>query len=288
MLQTASTSLPTRVQGKAYRSSPLLGRQWAPQSSGMRAPPLALIDEAFFPPIRRLTGLSRLGLVGHGMNNAEWAQDSTGTLWVQKTEAEVETTAEMLAEVLGFQLGSAIGAPVPEIAVCLDAGGRASLSRAVATPTHWDAVHAHNLINYDELGAMITLDVLILNSDRHPGNLLLQPDPDDLHIRAWAIDAGSASAGYPGQFAAEHSRGQIPSLSNYVNDLPLRLAREGAVQAAEAAEGLSETTLQAFARECCSLAGNSEADKLADTLISRCRSAPQLLSTFWARLEKAQ
>jgi len=213
--------------------------------------------------------------------------DGEGRMWARKLEANVGGPWEMLAEPLGYLLGHAIGVRVPEIAVCLAEGQRASLSSQISPAQHWDATHADKLVNYAELGAMITLDVLILNSDRHGANILLEPYPDGANLRSWAIDAGVASICEPRRYAVESERERVPRCDKIkeVAALPLGAMLEGAQVAAVTATELSDIAIRSFCEEACEIARVSESQILFETLRKRCDRAESLLIEFWDRME---
>jgi hypothetical protein len=68
------------------------------------------------------------------------------------------------------------------------------LSKAVKSPLHWDIDRLDFIRNINYLGNMLVLDVLLLNGDRHGGNILLQPNPDELDLHLWTIDADDVLA----------------------------------------------------------------------------------------------
>ncbi len=46
-------------------------------------------------------------------------------------------------------------------------------------------LHKAPITNPDALGAMLALDAILLNVDRHSGNIILQPTADEAGLRAW-------------------------------------------------------------------------------------------------------
>jgi hypothetical protein len=132
------------------------------------------------------------------------------------------------------------------------------------------------------LGAMMALDALIMNADRHAGNILLQPEPDQLHLKAWAIDHGQALVGWPGDYVAR--RAEIPAPRVLAHGLPFDLMQEGAMQAAEKATGLTRRDILPLVREACTHVEETRTNDLADVLAERCVNACTLVETYLKRV----
>jgi len=113
--------------------------------------------------------------------------------------------------------------------------------------------------------------VLINNPDRHAGNLLLQPDPDESAIKLWAIDAGNALIGWPSDYAA--ARDDLPSLRNLARGLPVSEVRESALEAAEMASTISTLEIVDMVVHACHLAHEPQGELITTTLVSRCARA---------------
>lgn len=239
-----------------------------------------------FPVIERLVCLSFVKDVGHGVSQAQYVSDGSGRKWVRKLTQHT-TTAEMLAEGVAYLLGRQLNAPVPEFAVCLEGGDDAHgcLSHRVEPALHWNADSSDYIINYEQFGAMVTLDVIIMNDDRHAANVLLEPADDELHVRVWAIDHGIAQVGLPRAFETASARDRLPGTLKYCRDFPLSAMKDGAVAAAELAAGLSEDVLRSITAECCAIADEKNTNTLLSTLKARCAAAPTLLGEFWKILE---
>ena len=113
--------------------------------------------------------------------------------------------------------------------------------------------------------------MLINNPDRHAGNLLLQPDPDESAIKLWAIDAGNALIGWPSDYAA--ARDDLPSLRNLARGLPVSEVRESALEAAEMASTISTLEIVDMVVHACHLAHEPQGELITTTLVSRCARA---------------
>jgi len=106
-----------------------------------------------------------------------WSIDVTGTIWARK-RVTVTGIEGLLAEAVSWLLARRLRIPVPDAAVTLS-GDLSWLSKQITPVVHWDAIHQGGITNLMDLGKVLVLDVLINNPDRHAGNLLLQPDPDE-------------------------------------------------------------------------------------------------------------
>src|SRR5437870_1289669 len=117
--------------------------------------------------LRRVEGLAdgqRVNVPNAG--DAVYSSASDGTLWVRKHVVNIGCES-LLAEVIGWMLARRLGVTIPEAAVCMAKGEESFLSRVIAPVLHWSAPHAGNIVNMQSVAAMVVLDVLILNEDRH-------------------------------------------------------------------------------------------------------------------------
>ncbi len=85
-------------------------------------------------------------------------------------------TNGLLAEAVGWLLSRQLSIPTPDAAVGYpdDDNERCWLSQRLLHVTHWSPDIIPHLYNLEVLGRMVALDVLVLNEDRHIGNLLIQ------------------------------------------------------------------------------------------------------------------
>lgn len=229
--------------------------------------------------IPRVAGLVDFGPVpgSHG-GDAHYVADKEGRRWVRKREVDTGFQP-LLGEAAGWLIGRRLGVPIPDGAACdLPSAERAWLSAQIQPVVHWDPGQVSKIDNLADLGAMLTLDVVIHNADRHAGNILLQP-LDYLHIRAWAIDAGHALIGHANDYEA--NRGTIPSVANLARGLPLDVLAEGAHEGARVAAELTEKELQGFVLEACEIAqDNANASRILGVLRERCAVAPKLVASY--------
>jgi len=224
--------------------------------------------------IERVSGLVSQRPVGHGNSDPEYALDGKGRLWVMKKEKN-SAPAQMVAESIGWQLGRAIGVRCPDAGVCLE-GDRAWLSLLIESAKQWKPTYADSITNYDELGAMLVLDTIIINEDRHAGNLLVEPHPDQARLRSWAIDSGDAKAGYPGEYAVVSQRGSVPV--DFPVGLPIDAMIQGIDNASQKACELTDRALRNFVDETAEIGqmDSEGANSLLTTLADRCARAKEL------------
>lgn len=209
-----------------------------------------------------------------------WSIDVTGTIWARK-RVEVTGIEGLLAEAVSWLLARRLCVPVPDAAVTLS-GDLSWLSKQITPVVHWDAIHQGGITNLMDLGKVLVLDVLINNPDRHAGNLLLQPDPDESAIKLWAIDAGNALIGWPSDYAA--ARDDLPSLRNLARGLPVSEVRESALEAAEVASTISTLEIVEMVVHACHLANEPQPELITTTLVSRCARARELTDEYLMRI----
>jgi hypothetical protein len=123
---------------------------------------------------------------------------------------------------------------------------------------------------------VLALDALILNPDRHAGNLLLEPEPDPPppHLRLWSIDLGNARVGWPTDFLEEEDEvpEPIPELV-----LPVESVSGPAMQTAAQAVEISRGQLTLAVMEVTQV---SELKRIIDVLKRRFERAPELVLRY--------
>jgi hypothetical protein len=231
------------------------------------------------PIVQHLTDHGDVPVVHTGC--AVYSIDNTGRRWVRKREANTGVE-ELLAEMIGWLLARRLFVPVPDAGVFGAVNDLSWLSAEIQDVVHWDPSRAPLVTNLDGLGAMMALDVLILNEDRHAGNILLQPVPDQLHLKAWAIDHGAALGGSPTDYTAR--RKDVPNPHNLARGLPMDLLQEGAMEAAEKATCLVLQDILALVREACTLAAEQKIDEIVSVLAERCANARALVESYLKRI----
>lgn len=217
-------------------------------------------------------------------SEAAWVQDASGRAWVIKWE-ENTGFQELIAEALSWMIGDQIGVLQPRGAVFVDGSLRAWMSERVPNVVHWNASHAHLLTNADQLGAALALDAITLNEDRHAGNILLQPNPDELHLKAFAIDSGDALIGR----VDFHGSGlRVPTGRNLAPGIPLDLVSAGAMAAAVRAATLDRGEILEMVTEACDIARDPGRVPLEEALAHRLKHAPDLVAEYLAKLKSPQ
>jgi hypothetical protein len=231
------------------------------------------------PIVQDLTDHGDVPVVHTGC--AVYSIDSAGRRWVRKREANTGVE-EFLAEMIGWLLARRLLVPVPEAGVFVAGNDRSWLSAQIQDVVHWAPSHAPFVTNMSGLGAMMALDTLILNEDRHAGNILLQPFQDQLHLKAWAIDHGAALGGSPTDYTTR--RKDIPDPHNLARGLPMDLLQEGAMEAAEKATCLVLQDILPLVREACTHAAEQKIDEIVSVLAERCANARTLVESYLKRI----
>jgi hypothetical protein len=158
------------------------------------------------------------------------------------------------------------------------------LSGYIEHASHWDGSRAHFVKNVEEFGAMLTLDAVLFNDDRHRKNILLTPMPTEDNLKVRAIDVGNARIGYPSDFAELGLN--VPVRPNIARGLPLKFLWEGAMAAAQKAEKLAGTqVLDGYVREACELVREPTAALVSRALTERMAHAGALVEKYVKVLE---
>jgi hypothetical protein len=117
------------------------------------------------------------GLMPQGVNTPMLIQDGPGRLWVRKDVGSAGMPAQgLLGELLGWFLGRHIGVPIPDAALWSGRrGGLAWMSAYLDSAIEWDPAIVDRY-EASDLGAILALDVALMNRDRNAGNLLIEAD----------------------------------------------------------------------------------------------------------------
>jgi len=247
-------------------------------------PPVASEPTATAPRrIARLADVQDRGPVpSPHTNEASYAVDASGRLWVRKRES-ITGWEELLAEALAWLLADPLGVPAPDAAVVLAPGEESWLSAFVPdVVAHWSA-GAGPIENRDGLAATLVLDALLANPDRHARNILLAPAAGG-RVRAWAIDWGDALAGHPADFAAAGER--LPSVRNAAPGLPLADLDEHADAAARRAAALDPGSVASTVAEAFAVARTTPPAGYAESLLHRLSVAPRLTREYLRLLQE--
>lgn len=216
-------------------------------------------------------------------SEAVYAVDSEGRRWVRKRVSEMGHEA-LLAEALGWLLSRQFSVPTPPAAVSGRGEGASWLSGALPLVKHWSEAERDRVRNIRAIGRVLTLDAVLLNGDRHAGNILLAPQRRGGGMTAWAIDFDHALVGWPGDYAAA-SVDALPSLRNLARGLPVASMRPGARQAAREARLLDRAILAGYVAEACEIAEEPRKDALVSALQARLDRAIELTDRYLASIE---
>lgn len=238
----------------------------------------------FAHPIERVTGVLdvRAVEVDHS-SEAVFAIDGAGRKWVRK-KMLFTGWQPILAESIGWLIGRELGVRMPMGAICGSGDELSWMSSFVPNALHWEAKYVHFVQNLDQFGAMLTLDALLYNDDRHAKNILLVPDQSEEDLVTWAIDVGNAWVGHPRDFAELGLK--VPGKPNSARGLPLELMRVGAFNAAQQATKLVGTPqLEGYVRDACQIVGEDTAPLLLEAISRRMERASELVEEYLKVLE---
>jgi hypothetical protein len=105
---------------------------------------------------------------------------------------------QAFAECLGYRLSGLLGVDVPEFAVSYDPEeDQIFWMSEIKQSTHCDPDRVDEITNFESIGRLVLVDILIGNFDRHHRNIIV--DFGD-NVHAWAIDFEKARAAQPGTF----------------------------------------------------------------------------------------
>jgi hypothetical protein len=216
-------------------------------------------------------------------SEAVYAVDSSRRRWVRKRVLEMGHEA-LLAEALGWLLARHLSVPIPDAALAGSGEDASWLSSAVPLVKHWSEAEAMRVRNIRAIGRVLMLDAVLMNGDRHAGNILLAPLKKGDGMTAWAIDFDHSLVGWPADFAAVSVDG-LPSLRNLARGLPVALMRPGARQAAREARLLDAGVVGGYVTEACEIAGEVRTSVVVAALQARLDRAIELTDCYLAAIE---
>lgn len=207
-----------------------------------------------------------------------------GRRWVRKKKLAIGEYG-MLAEALGWLWARKLDLLVPDAAAYVPGEYEVDcwLSEAVEGVSHWSADKVP-VLNLPSLGGILALDALLMNDDRHEGNILLEPffGDDEEGWRAWGIDFGNAKVGLVEDFI--HLEDELPAIDLLPRDLPFEILVGPALQAAEEIAAWEDLFITKSVGEACSVAGNERAEVLVQALMKRCNEAVPLVEGYFGEL----
>lgn len=221
--------------------------------------------------------------------DATWSY-SAGRVWVRKRIC----FQTIMAEAVAALLAPVVGATLPDAAIYRDdpANEWDWMSAVVRDARHWDPKYRDAVVNLDEVAAMMVLDAVLLNEDRHAGNILAVPEPDGISMKLWAIDFGNALVGRLSDF---ESRGISPpsdfGVRRHATGLPIGALKARVQSPIDELRRIPRTEVVATSIEACRIArelDDSTSVRLADALEHRCRSASEIVGYYLDRLEASR
>lgn len=208
-------------------------------------------------------------------SEARYAKTDDGQSWLLKWKME---RREILAEALGWLLSQRWRVPTPGGALTTHNGKTAWLSAFIEYTDFWDVSKMSAIHNLAEIGAMLALDAIIHNEDRHYKNILLDPDPNEYQLKAWSIDLAASDIGLPESLKRLDL--DLPRAAYIADGIPLDATREAARATAQLAAKIDIKDLREDVVEACGLAGEQKIDILYDALLKRCQNAPSLVEKY--------
>lgn len=227
-----------------------------------------------------------IGEIGEYTEQPHWAHtERDGKKWVAKLGRD-SAGRGIAAEAFSWLLGSEIGLRVPGAAIAVEGLKRAWLSERIEGARNWDPTDRDNIDNVDEVGAMLALDAVVANGDRHHQNVLVVHDPDALHLTVWAIDHGRADIVHLPRLILL-GEGPPPVHDDRPDLTPARF-RAGAMAAAEQMEALPEATIQAWLTEAFKCDGDALPVELPELVANRFKLATKIADRYLSALGVAR
>lgn len=126
-------------------------------------------------------------LVGRGRSRPEEFVLADGSCWIARRYG-ASSTAGFLADVVAHALANAVGAAVPEFRLGNDGEATYFLSRKLEFVRDWDDGDASLCANPSQVTTILALDALVLNDDRHVGNIMVEQRGVRGDVHVWGID----------------------------------------------------------------------------------------------------
>lgn len=222
----------------------------------------------FVDPIERVawTRETKNRRVPSSVNETTIVIDGNERIWVQKW-SEDNNSALIFNESIAWHLGQRMGVLMPTCAVDTSGASPRWLSELVDDAQRWSSANAVYASNPESLGAMLALDVLILNEDRHAGNILMQADGSPINLRCWAIDHDGAMVADPARFESQIEH--LPSTGSHADLTPSPQIEKGARLAVERVQELEFKELVGMTEDAASPTGVGFARPIAELLERR-------------------
>jgi hypothetical protein len=231
------------------------------------------------------------------LSSAAVAVDVEGRRWVRKLTAR-SRLGELFSELLGWTLARELGVPIPQGGVQIGEFARAG--PCFGPPRDWhDVACCSRLVplgcplddrpgaveapcaDLGGLAALVVLDIWIVNTDRHLGNLLVSRDEGGRQV-IHAIDTGQSLLRKPERFLSAGPC--IPDAGRYPAGLPWRALAALLPAAIQRARSLSPARYEELVGAAGALALMPGADVVIPVLRERASMLDQLVAGFLARL----
>ncbi|MEZ4319803.1 MAG: hypothetical protein R3F61_19975 [Myxococcota bacterium] len=123
---------------------------------------------------------------------------------------------------------------------------------------------------------MLALDALLMNSDRHEGNIIVQAADTGVGVNLWAIDFALSAA----VLEERASQCRPPDVSRHARGLPVRDLAVHARSTAQTLRHLSNSILEHVIRQACRYDFEREAETVTRGLRVRCENAPAITEAY--------
>lgn len=243
------------------------------------------MTQELLPTIDRFSWLMDRELVPvKNSGQAVYSEDHKGRRWVRK-RARHSIPGMVLAEALSWLLCRKLDIRTPDGAVLMseEQGEVSWLSRLQTPVRHWVPGRLFDLRNLEDIGAMLCIDAIVYNYDRHSDNVLMQPVKDGEFI-AWIIDFGNATIGRPKEFASLGEETPDPGPLLDLMDLPFDVLEPSAMELALRVESLDSGLVEYFVSEACSASMAEPSQSLSVALDHRLKNARALVSRYFSDL----
>lgn len=221
---------------------------------------------------------------GPHSNDVEWVFAPDGSRWVLKRE--MLGVNSLLAEAIGFELSPLLGIKTPQPGLLCDPSGPLWMTTWLPHVKHWSLSDHGSVNNKADVGAMLTLDVIVGNNDRHAGNILLLPSSGT--FTAYSIDLEDSWAGTPDDMVA-HSDGGLPTLvANFAPMIPIDDLAPHMLQAATTCQTWAPAAIAAKIHPWCNFLREPRSSDIISGIVSRSRLAPQLVRAHIQQIRDTQ
>lgn len=222
-----------------------------------------------------------VGADGEYSEDPHWAHtERDGRQWVVKLGRDGPGHG-VAAEAFCWLAGQEIGVRLPNAAI-LEGRSRGWLSGRIPLARNWAADDRDHVVNVGEVGAMLALDAVVANGDRHHRNVLVVHVPDDLHLQIWAIDHARADIVHVPRLV--RLADGPPAAHPERPDLTVPRVRDATLAAAEKIEAVPEDAVQRWLQEAFLADGSPLPAALVELVVGRFNLAIRLAELYLSAL----